>query len=110
MPGSRPARPHATSPVDDVEVQQRIETMTEFDPKMHLNQRLPTAEEDVPVAANLLAEKLATGGRLTGCTSYLQRKMPTSYTHAAAILDAMVVRGVITEADDRGERRFIGKP
>lgn len=81
--------------------------MVEFDPTLHLNQRLPTAEEDIPVALNLLAEKLQAGsGRLTGCTSYLQRKMLTSYTHAAAILDAMVARGVITEPDDRGERRL----
>lgn len=69
----------------------------------------PSFEDDVNKAVSILAERLY--GRLspdmTGCTSYVQRKLSCGYNHAAAIMQRMEERGLITPADDKGARRLI---
>jgi DNA segregation ATPase FtsK/SpoIIIE-like protein len=43
---------------------------------------------------------------LSGCTSYVQRKLQTSYNAAAALMQELEDTGYITEADRTGMRRI----
>lgn len=43
-------------------------------------------------------------GKLTGCTSYVQRKMQIGYNRAAAIMEELEKRKFISEPDKNGER------
>lgn len=52
----------------------------------------------------------AVNGRITGTTSYVQRKLQCGYNRAAAILDVLVERGVISEPDREGARHILRKP
>jgi DNA segregation ATPase FtsK/SpoIIIE-like protein len=47
-------------------------------------------------------------GELSGCTSYIQRKLECGYNRAAQILDALEKEGFITAPDERGQRRLVG--
>lgn len=82
--------------------------MVDFDPRLHLNQ-IPTGPaDDLNEALRHLSDKQPLkDGSMTGCTSYVQRKLQCSYNHAAAILEIMVERGIITDTDSRGARRFV---
>ena len=80
--------------------------MKEGDFKRLYQGEFPPLVEDVYRAHGILAEKLHNGsGRpLTGCTSYIQRKMQCGYNHAAAIMQLMEEKGWITPADNKGAR------
>ena len=82
--------------------------MTEFDPKRHLQQLPPSPYEDAPRALAFLAEKAYASdpNHLTGCTSYIQRKLQCGYNHAAAIMEVLEEQGHITAADNYGARRL----
>jgi DNA segregation ATPase FtsK/SpoIIIE-like protein len=45
-------------------------------------------------------------GELSGCTSYIQRKLECGFNRAAAILEALEHQGFISEPDDKGRRRL----
>lgn len=47
-------------------------------------------------------------GELSGCTSFVQRKLQCGYNRAAAILEALEHQGFITEPDDKGTRHLVG--
>jgi hypothetical protein len=64
----------------------------------------PEAELDRARAA-LRERYRANGGRLTGCTSYVQRILRISYGHAADLLDALETERFITAVDCNKERR-----
>ena len=83
--------------------------MTENDFRKLYEAEWPPFDNDVDRAVGLLAEKLygRSSPDLTGCTSYISRKLPCGYTHAAAIMERMEERGLITPADDKGARRLI---
>lgn len=74
-------------------------------------QEMPPPFADIEQAFGFIVEKrqLRTDAIL-GCTSYVQRKLQTSYAHAAILLDEMVRRGWITGVDDRGARRIVRQP
>lgn len=68
----------------------------------------PPLIDDVRRAHAILAEKLYGQPTpfLTGCTSYIQRKMQCGYNHAAAIMEFMEELGGITPADNKGARQL----
>ena len=68
----------------------------------------PPLIDDVRQAHIFLAEKLygQTTPFLTGCTSYVQRKMQCGYNHATAVLELMEELGGITPADSKGARQL----
>lgn len=82
--------------------------MDEREFRKHFEGEFPPLIDDVYQAHNLLAEKISYSrdGKLTGCTSYIQRKMQCGYSHAAAIMELMEEKGGITAADDRGARQL----
>lgn len=43
---------------------------------------------------------------LTGCTSYVQRKLQCGYNRAATLLEILEKRGVITKPDNVGARHW----
>lgn len=46
---------------------------------------------------------------MSGCTSYVQRKLQCGYNRAALILETLEQQGFITEADGNGQRRLVGR-
>lgn len=46
-------------------------------------------------------------GKLSGCTSYVQRTLQCGYNRAASIMDFLVEQHFITEPDHRGERSLV---
>lgn len=48
-------------------------------------------------------------GRMTGSTSYLQRKMQWGYNHAAAVIEQLEADGWLTAPDHSGVRLVIGE-
>ena len=60
-------------------------------------------ENDVRRACLALSDKDV----LTGCTSYIQRKLEISYCTAKAIMEEIVRLGNMSEPDDRGARRWL---
>jgi DNA segregation ATPase FtsK/SpoIIIE-like protein len=82
--------------------------MNEVDYRKAMMQQ-PMIEHDVERAkAALLAKlELTPGGNMTGCTSYLQRKLQIGYNTAASILEELERRGIISECDNRGARRLL---
>lgn len=63
-------------------------------------------EIDLTQARECLLDLVHRKGKLTGCTSYVQRRMQIGYNRAAAILETLVDQKFITEADAKGERHF----
>jgi DNA segregation ATPase FtsK/SpoIIIE-like protein len=57
------------------------------------------------LARDFLRQRHREAGKLTGCTSYIQRKMGLGYNHAAAIMDHLEAE-FITPPDKHGERFF----
>lgn len=53
-----------------------------------------------------LTELLRIRGRLSGCTSYIQRRMQIGYNHAARIMDYLEAARFISDADSNGERHL----
>ena len=47
---------------------------------------------------------------LTGCTSYVQRKLQIGFVKAARLLDELVEAGWISEPDNTGGRRWVKRP
>lgn len=47
-------------------------------------------------------------GELSGCTSYVQRKLECGYNRACNILEALEKEGFITEPDNEGRRSLVG--
>lgn len=47
---------------------------------------------------------------LTGCTSYVQRKLQCGFNKAAKLLDEMEREGWISEPDNTGARRWLRQP
>jgi DNA segregation ATPase FtsK/SpoIIIE-like protein len=78
---------------------------------MHLPP-LPDPEEELRRAFGFLVEKRdrQDGEAMTGCTSYVQRKLQCGYNRAALLLDQMVESGWITEPDNVGARRLLPQP
>lgn len=65
-----------------------------------------TTPEDLECARTALRDRYRiTGGRLTGCTSYIQRVLRISYGYAADLLDALETERFITVVDGNQERR-----
>lgn len=62
---------------------------------------------ELRAAVTHLRERLRDHGKLTGCTSYVQRRMGIGYNHAARIMDYLESAQIITAPDNRGERRFV---
>lgn len=60
---------------------------------------------DLERARTALRERLRTNGRLTGCTSYIQRKLKIGYGYAADLLADLEAEGFITAVDANQERR-----
>lgn len=48
-------------------------------------------------------------GRSKASTSYLQRKMQWTYNRAAAVIEALVAEGWVTEPDSAGRRFVLGQ-
>jgi len=46
-------------------------------------------------------------GELSGCTSYVQRKLQCGYNRAATLLEILEKRGTLSEPDDTGKRRLL---
>jgi DNA segregation ATPase FtsK/SpoIIIE-like protein len=69
---------------------------------------LPDPNAELERAFGFLVEKRRTAENdgLTGCTSYVQRKLQCGFNRAAHLLEAMVERGWLTEADRYGARRI----
>ena len=64
--------------------------------------------EQLGVARLAFAEKaILQGDNMTGCTSYLQRRLQCGYNRSALLLDRLVEQGFITEADATGVRRLV---
>lgn len=86
--------------------------MIEPDFRKEYEGTFPPLIDDVYRAHNVLAEKMyhSRDGKITGCTSYISRKMECGYNHAAAIMELMEEKGGITAADDRGARRLLPLP
>jgi len=82
--------------------------MNKFEYRKHFEGEFPPLIEDVYRAHTILAEKLYVypDRPLTGCTSYIQRKLECGYNHAAAILELMEEKGGITPADSKGARQL----
>lgn len=79
-----------------------------FDPaierdKIEAGADLTTAEIDA--AMRHLRQRLGDHGKLSGCTSYVQRKMQIGYNHAARIMDYLEAARFITPADNVGIRK-----
>lgn len=49
-------------------------------------------------------------GELSGCTSFVQRKLQCGFNRACNILEALEKEGFITEPDDQGHRRLVVGP
>lgn len=47
-------------------------------------------------------------GKISGSTSYLQRKMQWGYNHAAAVIEHLVTEAWLTEPDHVGRRTVVG--
>ena len=62
---------------------------------------------EIAAAKDGLRQLQQSCGVLTGCTSYLQRKMTVTYTRAAILLAHLERQGFISMADRNGERRFL---
>jgi DNA segregation ATPase FtsK/SpoIIIE-like protein len=62
------------------------------------------SDVEIAAAEKHLRDRLRHNGKLTGCTSYVQRRMGIGYNHAARILDYLVACHFITEPDSNGER------
>lgn len=62
-------------------------------------------EPEIVAAKKHLRNRLSSNGRLSGCTSYIQRKMQVGYAHAARLLDYLVAERFITEPDGAGVRK-----
>lgn len=61
---------------------------------------------DLERARQALRDRYRTnGGRLTGCTSYIQRTMRIGYGYAADLLDQLEKDRFITAVDGNQERR-----
>lgn len=74
------------------------------------NRRAPKMDEDVALQiapAEAAIRERAVDGRITGTTSYVQRKLQCGYNRAASILDVLVERGVISEPDREGARHIL---
>lgn len=86
--------------------------MNEFDYRKQFEGEFPPLIDDVRAAHLILAEKLYNypDRPLTGCTSYIQRKMQCGYNHAAAIIGLMEEKGGITAADNKGARELRALP
>lgn len=64
-------------------------------------------EADIENAKMYLLNLKHSKGKLTGCTSYIQRKMQIGYNHAARIMEVLEQRRFITAPDENGERRGV---
>lgn len=66
------------------------------------------SDAELDAAANWLRNhpNMRSFGSAPGCTSYIQRKMGISYTHAMRIMEYLE-GDVITPADAKGERQMI---
>lgn len=82
--------------------------MREFD-REHLQDIAAVLENDIRRAQAALVERLGNSRSepMTGCTSYVQRKLGIGYNAASAILEEMVKRGMITDVDRNGARRLL---
>lgn len=58
---------------------------------------------EVEAAKNHLRAKAAVSDEMSGCTSYLQRKMGIGYNHAARIMELLEL-DFITAPNSRGNR------
>lgn len=79
-----------------------------FDPtierdKIEAGADLTTSE--INAAMRHLRRRLGDHGKLSGCTSYIQRNMRIGYNQAARILDYLVASRFITEPDNVGIRK-----
>ncbi len=78
-----------------------------FDPdiqrrKIELGADLSTAE--IEAAKDALRERLRLNTKLTGCTSYVQRKLGIGYNQGARLLEYLEAGQFITAPDAVGER------
>lgn len=76
----------------------------------HMNDVAAALKADLESAKRIYREgPKHTDGRTLGSTSYLQRKLQWTYNHAAAVVEALVAEGWLTEPDFRGRRFVLGK-
>jgi DNA segregation ATPase FtsK/SpoIIIE-like protein len=63
------------------------------------------SQAEIKAAMQHLRRMYGNKGKLSGCTSYVQRMMQIGYNHAARILDYLVASGFITEPNNVGIRK-----
>lgn len=73
--------------------------------EQHL-QELPDRHAELLRVFGFLVEKrsLSSSDDMTGCTSFIQRKLQCGYNRAANLLAELVTLGWITDADRNGAR------
>jgi DNA segregation ATPase FtsK/SpoIIIE-like protein len=68
----------------------------------------PIIAEQLDVARLALAEKaMLQDDKMTGCTSYVQRRVQCGYNRAGLLLERLVEQGFITEPDIMGARKLL---
>lgn len=63
------------------------------------------AQSEIDTAFGHLRALIASKGKLSGCTSYCQRKMQIGYNHASRIMEALEEQQFITAPDKVGIRQ-----
>lgn len=62
------------------------------------------SDAEIAAAKKLLKDHALPDGHLTGCTSYLQRKMQIPYSHARRIVELLEVEQFVTPCRANGTR------
>lgn len=72
-----------------------------------------SSQEEIEIESQITAAQMHltnlkhNKGKLTGCTSYIQRKMQIGYNRAALIMEKLEARKFISEPDAAGERHGV---
>ena len=82
-----------------------VDLRTVLPPAKATSLDMETVQKQVIIAEAFLRDRLK-DGPMTGCTSFVQRKLQCGYNRAATILELLEQGGVITDADATGARRL----
>lgn len=64
------------------------------------------SDGEIAAAKKLLKDHVRPDGHLSGCTSYLQRKMNIPYSHARRIVELLEVEGFVSPCLANGTREL----
>lgn len=83
--------------------------MTDTDFRAQHFQKLPDFRDEMDRAFGFLMEKRqhSSDDNLTGCVSYIQRRLQCGYNRAATLVELMEQEGWVTAIDGRGARRLV---